>query len=369
MALRVAWIILVFGVAQPSLAAPLYQIVDLGTFAGSRVVANDLNDLGQIAGHAGTHAVVYTGGVVEDLGSLGGRSSRALGINNAGEVVGYSDDAQGARRGFVDVGSGMRELGTLGGSFSIAYAINESGVIVGSSQTPAGDVRAVRFEAAGPVDLGTVGGGYSQARAIDSAGRVAGQSDDAAGERHAFRELGGSMTDLGTLGGPSSFGYGINDSGHVVGQSTDVRGQQRAFVHDGLTMRELMGLLPDAYGVAFDINGAGVVVGSSGGGATGLPLSAVLFDPVLGPVDLNDLIDPDAGWALTQATAINERGQIVGNGFRGDEVRSFLMTPVPLPAMSPMVAAGLAGLAGVLSASSRRRGRGGGIPNSGDPPR
>jgi hypothetical protein len=50
-------------------------------------------------------------------------------------------------------------------------------------------------------------------------------------------------------------------------------------------------------------------------------------------VDLNDLIPVDSGWVLVEAKAINDRGQIVGQGhLKSDEkkkMRAFLLTPAP----------------------------------------
>ena len=348
----IALSILAIGTWQSVSAANVYRVTDLGTFLGSNLIASDINDLGYVAGYAGTHAVVYKNGIVVDLCSLGGRSSRANGINNTGQIVGYADTAQGDQRAFLYDAMGMHELGTLGGDSSLAYAINDQGMIVGSSQTPAGDVRAVRYTESGPVDLGTLGGTYSQARAVNSQGQVTGQSDNESEERHAFLYSGGVMQDLGTLGGISSFGYGINDAGEVVGQSTEARGQQRAFIYDGLQMREFTGLIPDAYGIAFDINNSGLAVGSSSGSASQFTFSAVLFDPVSGTIDLNNQIDPNSGWHLSEAAAINETGQIIGRGFVESQVRSFLLTPVPLPGALPLMVCGLVGL---LGAAARAR--------------
>ena len=45
--------------------------------------------------------------------------------------------------------------------------------------------------------------------------------------------------------------------------------------------------------------------------------------------ELQSLLDASgAGWTLTSATAINNRGQIVGTGLHNGQPRGFLMTPV-----------------------------------------
>ena len=78
----------------------------------------------------------------DDLGTLGGSSSHALGINSSGQVVG---DAHLA--GDLHVSHAFRtaansainpatdDLGTLGGSSSAAFAINSSGQVVGDAGT------------------------------------------------------------------------------------------------------------------------------------------------------------------------------------------------------------------------------------------
>jgi hypothetical protein len=44
-------------------------------------------------------------------------------------------------------------------------------------------------------------------------------------------------------------------------------------------------------------------------------------------IDLNTLIPGDSGWALSMATGINARGQIVGSGVRSGAFRGFRLIP------------------------------------------
>jgi probable HAF family extracellular repeat protein len=68
-----------------------------------------------------------------DLGTLGGNSSYALGINDSGQVAGYSYLADNVTiHAFIwSAAPGMVDLGTDGGADSRAWAINASGDVAG----------------------------------------------------------------------------------------------------------------------------------------------------------------------------------------------------------------------------------------------
>lgn len=69
-----------------------------------------------------------------DLGTLGGSDSRALAINDQGQVVGNSLTAVFTSHAFSwTQAGGIVDLGTLGGPHSNAVAVNESGQVAGSS--------------------------------------------------------------------------------------------------------------------------------------------------------------------------------------------------------------------------------------------
>jgi len=84
---------------------------------------------------------------ITDLGTLpGGTFSIAYGINNHGQVVGYSDTASGEGHAFLWQKGEMTDLGTLpGGTFSIAYGINDGGQAVGASDAASSEVHAVMW--------------------------------------------------------------------------------------------------------------------------------------------------------------------------------------------------------------------------------
>jgi probable HAF family extracellular repeat protein len=75
-----------------------------------------------------------------DLETLGGAQSVALGMNDRGMVVGWSETAQPIAEvhAFLWMNDRMEDLDTLGGAWSEGRAINDSGVVVGSSETADG---------------------------------------------------------------------------------------------------------------------------------------------------------------------------------------------------------------------------------------
>jgi probable HAF family extracellular repeat protein len=109
-----------------------------------------------------THALLYSGGAVTDLGTLSGTynySSYATAINDAGQVVGYSDSATGApgqpeigSHAFVYSNGSMTDLNSLVDprsplgqyvTLTAATAINNYGVIVANGiDSRTGDTNA-----------------------------------------------------------------------------------------------------------------------------------------------------------------------------------------------------------------------------------
>jgi probable HAF family extracellular repeat protein len=84
------------------------------------------------------HGFLYSGGPLVDLGTLGGSWCYPQGINNSGQVVGYSVTASNFEHAFLYSGGAMFDLNNLANTnsigagfyFPIANGINDSGQII-----------------------------------------------------------------------------------------------------------------------------------------------------------------------------------------------------------------------------------------------
>ena len=106
------------------------------------------------------HALLWQNGTVTDLGNLGGTGANAgnhaCAINNHGQVVGHSELPHDTTfHGFLwTVETGMRDLGTLPRDFaSAANGINDGGDVVGASFDANFNPRAVLWKNGVPFDL------------------------------------------------------------------------------------------------------------------------------------------------------------------------------------------------------------------------
>jgi len=160
----------------------------------------------------------------------------------------------------------LQDLGTLPGDvFSIAWGINASGQVVGWSGTTPNRAFLYR-DGIGMVELaGLPGYTYALARGISDAGVVVGSGWGTGIPEHALRWTGSLVQDLGVLDG-SSEGFDINGAGVTVGSSpTRDNFVRHAFMHadaDGM-----VDIAPGLNASAYDINEVGQIAGSASVGA------------------------------------------------------------------------------------------------------
>ncbi len=296
----------------PAKAETHYRLVDLGSMSDGESVAYGINNNGQVVGKASDRAVIWEDGVMTILTDYGYRST-VFAINNASQAVGT----------IITVGSDPMAVIFEDGSWSRlfssdgnAYGINDNQVVIGWLQNNSqavmkdlvsGIVTNISFSVApkGINDLNhIVAGGVLW--------------DD------------GVFTQLGNLGlnsHGSTTAYDINNNDIVVGMSCYEPGNFHAFRWDNVNGIVDLGTIGGTYSGASAVNEIGEIVGSSWNSSTSW--HAVVWDTDGLIHDLNSLADV-TGWIyLSDANDINDKGQIVGVGYKeGGVQHAYLLSPI-----------------------------------------
>lgn len=186
-----------------------------------------------------TRAFTYANGVVTNLGVLGRdypENISGVGINDAGIAVGSSELIAAPdypREAFVYGAGGMQGLGNLGGQSSDAYAINDAGQVVGSAGVEVTPTRpnaytyhAFLYSDGVLQDLGALTDrGNSVAYAINNLGQAVGSADTFGGNvNQAVLYENGAVVLLDTLidqadGWTMINATGINDQHQIAGNA------------------------------------------------------------------------------------------------------------------------------------------------------
>jgi probable HAF family extracellular repeat protein len=339
-------------------ADPRYNVVQI---AGAGSWASGINSSGQVVGSMAVggndHAFLFSAGTLSDIGGVFGTVSHAGGVNDLGQVAGWSESTAGFSGGWIY--SGGTATPVAGAGILTASAINNSGSVTGTAWVAGagdgGEYHAYVSNGSTFTDLGTIPGRYeSHGYDINNAGHVAGSTsqDPGGGPNYPTNPMlyrGGVMADLGGDGfmGPWSYASALNAYDQVVGTlGVDFMDPgelypTQAFLWQGGAYTLLGTLAPGLNSWASDINNLGWIVGGGKLDLSGITHGFVYIDGAL--VDLNTLIDPASGWVIEDASAINDLGQIAGKACIGGEcyaVRLDLVSAVPEPAQSAMLLGG-----------------------------
>jgi probable HAF family extracellular repeat protein len=329
----------------------------------------------------------------EDLGTLGGNQDfpgfdlKEAGINDLGQVVGFSHTATGALQAFVkSPGQAMLGLPLFGGTIkSHAAGINHSGLISGWYEEVY--THACKWEPGPPYTVVNpdLSGDSVWAYGLNDAGYLVGTGLGGPNNNYHAQVFlpGGGKQDLGTLDGHTTSGArGINQANTIVGFSEDNSSVPTACIwsYSGGVWAAAEPLFGVADSKAISINTSGQAVGFTNANALylsngvlkgvlqspGLPLQylegpdpshkvlpydindstwivgytdlfgagAFLWTPAGGMQDLNNLVvNLPSDVFLKHAMAINQRGEIAGYSQRGMGFNGvFKLTPIiPLP--------------------------------------
>lgn len=356
-----------------------YTLTDLGMLRDSSDCnAAGLNNKGQVVGYcvsnkaspgkfSSTEAFVYADGVMTGLGKLPGLdSSYATAINDNGWIIGSSSNAPsttgeqiGAPQGFLYRNNTLSVLKGLSGESNIPTGINAGGQIIGFGFGVSG-----HFGSFLNVDGNVTPLDFSPT-AINNSGQIIGYN---IGLESKLLSADGASTPLdirhGTLASPP---VAFNDQGQMVGVTVISYGpgignapypygafsQESAYLYAQGAFTYL-GFLPGFnQSSPRAINNQGMIVGvanylgasppdCNGGLITNLSLYMEHCQPVTSKPsrpflyadqrlhDLNALLVPAqaALYVLSDASAINDAGQIAATATMHGQSRAVLLTPV-----------------------------------------
>jgi hypothetical protein len=299
---------------------------------------------------------------IEDIGE----NTNPLSINNLGIVVGSGSEgafvAKSTESGWV-----IKNI-VPGFLSSIAYDINDSNQITGqytvSRQFPSADVKAFvgtyleddwQMELIPTPNVWSTGLRTNAGLGINTAGNILMSSANSAvtargvgGRGTSFAtesNTGWSLTKLeGLEGGDSNFigSSAMNNTNQIVGSASAAGSRYQSNIwhaylatqNDDNTWKMVdLGTTPRGkHSLATDINDAGLIVGHERWteGDSNTIYDAVIFDYERKIHSLISLVTTGLeGWSnLTEAKAINNKGQIVGTGTYNGKKTSFILTPL-----------------------------------------
>lgn len=303
-----------------------YSIADLGAITPAAV-----NNLGVVAGTYNSHAFIEQNGVLTDLGTLGGTSSAAYGINDYNQVVGSASLPDGSQHAALWQNGMVVDLGP-----AVAYGINNHSQIVGQA-----GFHVVWWNSTGVMqDLGTFGGTHATATAINNNGQIVGTTyytvsgtSWLSGERGFIWDpnAGSSLLPL-YPGDSASRATALNDAGQVVGTAGTIA--FGALPNSGHYSAQNIVLWPNATSTPANLVS---ITGYSGYDGPRLAINnneqVVGYGSLLWQggtwIDLNSLLKPSLGWTISGAAALNDLGQVIGQGTFNNQTQAYLMSPDP----------------------------------------
>jgi uncharacterized membrane protein len=246
--------------------------------------AHGINDSGQIVGFYNDgpqnhyYGYLLSGGSYTTLDRPGYVATVAYGINASGQIVGYcllEMGGLGQEHGFLLSGGNYTTIDFPGAHvLSHANGINASGQIVGTYSGTHGYL----LSGGSYTTIEPPGSCCSEAHGINDSGQIVGLYYDGRGE-HGYLLSGGSYTTLDVPGSTYTSAFGINDSGQIVGDYIGADRQEHGFLLSGGSYTTLD--VPGSFYTApSGINDAGQIVGHYSDSEGGLPSYGVLANPL-----------------------------------------------------------------------------------------
>ena len=208
--------------------APVFTTVDVPGAMETDV--NDVNTAGVMVGYECSDALCDSGGTAKAWAMINGTvkfiringalQSRAYGINDSNQVVGWYIDAAGITHGFLFKSGTITTLDPPGSTLTNAWSINNGGGIVGTYVDSTGVFRGFTLRNGTYKTFNAPKGALlTEITGINNTNQMVGIYFDANSVQHGFMLVGQTFTDI-TFPGQGvvvTAADRINDSGAIVG--------------------------------------------------------------------------------------------------------------------------------------------------------
>ncbi len=229
-----------------------FDAPDASTRSNEGTFVSAINQSGQVAGYYNRASLSTLGYIRDAAGNFttfdaaGTNYTQVFAVNTLGSVAGIYRDRNFASHGFFRNGASGAittfDVPFVGGSETVAVGLNDAGVVVGSYQTSDGDCGFVlhgfiRFPGGifANVDFANSLFG-TEVTGVNNAGTVVGFYSDKSNVNISFvRDPKGNVTTFSAPGAGTSYGsgtlaLGINRRGNIAGISVDQRNVDHGFV-------------------------------------------------------------------------------------------------------------------------------------------
>ncbi len=223
--------------AIPAKGAVSYTVTDLGNFSPTGMNAN-----GDVVGwvtvaptSSDFHPVLYSNGVLKDLGTFGGQSAIPYGINDSGQVVGQIEELDGTYHAFLYQNGAVIDLNfridpKLGLILNVAGGINNKGQIAGLCRTATGNNQVFLYDNGSTCHYAIPG--LDNVIGLNDNGQIIGNAISQIEPSRGFLISNGSITDISVSDAKNTGVAAINSNGNIAGNYTDSNDKTHAFVYN-----------------------------------------------------------------------------------------------------------------------------------------
>src|SRR5262245_34307790 len=252
--------------------APIFTTVD---FAGAvETDVNDINKNGVLVGYQCSDALCDSGGTAQAWAQVNGNfrnvhipgatQSRAYGINDKNQIVGWYNDAAGITHGYLFDKGTVTTLDPPGSTLTNAWSVNNAGIIVGTFVDTSGVFRGFILRN-GQYKIYDAPNGalMTEITAINNHNQIGGIYFDSGSVQHGFTLVGQTFTDVSfpRQGVVVTAVDRINDSGDLVGLwGTNTGGPFQGYLRVG-TQYTAVNFPGSTETRCRGINNAGVITG------------------------------------------------------------------------------------------------------------